>query len=186
MTRGPGRTARPACPACPCGVGLLSWLREEALPGKGEAVGVVELVVLAVTFVFWLAAWALSALLLGATGAALGGVAEHYLAWTRKGTRWIGCVAFWLCPAVAFVATWTVAGLLLGPELHRSVRYGSAAAGIVFASLGVLVVTSTGSGKGKSWEAVLLAGSLLTDGLGCAALIWFFPVVERYAAWLGG
>jgi len=121
-----------------------------------------ELLVSAAAFILWIVVWTAAALVLTPISMVLGALLERYGHVAKRWTRllWVGALAS--CPACAFWGSWTLLGLLVPGRLYLGVRYGGVAAGVLFAVLGVTVVTKTGGETVARGELAALVGSLFT------------------------
>jgi heme A synthase len=147
-----------------------------------------EFLAFLLTMVMWAVLWGFSAALFTVLSIIASTMFERYLLLQERWSYPIWIVALGLCPLVAFVGSWTFLGLLLPDELYSSVRLGGLASGIMFAVIGVRVVTkgSESDKDDKASEAATLIASLLTDAACCVALIWFFEPIAGFMGSLGG
>jgi len=147
-----------------------------------------EFLVFLLAVVVWAVLWGFSAVLFTVLSIIASTLLERYLLLQERWSYPLWIVALGLCPLAAFVGSWTLLGLLLPEKLYGSVRLGDLASGIMFAVIGVRVVTAgSESDKGdKASEVVTLIASLLTDAACCVALIWFFDRIAGFMRSVGG
>ena len=146
-----------------------------------------EFVISVLAVVVWAVLWAVSAAgftLLSLLAAAL---LERFMLLQDRWTYPFWIVALALCPAAAFVGSWTLFGLLLPADrFYGAVRAGGLAAGVLYAVVGMIVVAKGKASKDKLSETITLIGSMVGDAAGCVALVWFFGSVEAFMRSLGG
>ncbi len=145
-----------------------------------------EFLVIAAAFIAWVALWAASACVLTALSIVVAVLLERYLLVPERLTYPLWIVALSVCPLAAFLGSWTLCGLVLSERFYHAVRFGGIAAGIMYGVIGVLVVARGAEKQDKASEVATLIGSLITDGLCCVALVWFFPHIAAYMRLLGG
>ena len=146
-----------------------------------------KFLVFLLTIVTWGVLWTVAAGLFTVVSIIAATLLERYLLLQERWTYPLWIVALGICPLPAFLGSWTLLGLLLSEQFYPAVRFGGIVAGIMFAVLGVLVVTKLSDKEDKTSEVATLAASLLTDAACCVALIWFFePIVEFMRALHGG
>ena len=145
-----------------------------------------EFLTFVLTIVVWGVLWAAAAALATAASIIVSTFLERRFLVPERWTYPLWVVGLALCPAAAFVGSWTLCGLVLPERFYRSVRIGGLAAGLAFAVIGVLVVVKGRNGEDTASEVTTLLASLLTDVLCCAALIWHFEPVAAFMRSLGG
>lgn len=134
----------------------------------------------------WFAAYVVSAGILTFLSLAAATLLERYFLLLDSQTYPIWIIALSLCPLIAFVAGWTLGGLVMPEELYEAVRFGHLGAGVLFAIVAVFVVARLGEKEDRRSEIMTLAGSLLTDAACCAALVFFFDNIRQYMHSIGG
>ena len=145
-----------------------------------------EFAISVATVVVWALLWGLCAGAFTFLSLLAVGLLERYMLIQERRTYPLWIVALALCPAAAFVGIATLAGLFLPARFYEAVRFGGLAAGMIFAVVAVTVVVRGKEKQDRASEIVTLVGSLLTDGLCCAALIWLFGPVSAFMRSLGG
>jgi len=105
---------------------------------------------------------------------------EHYFLLRERQTYlvWVGALS--LCPAVAFITGWVVAGMVLPEGLHQAVRYGHVSAGVLFAIGAVVVAVRYLKREDLRSGIATLLGSLVTDAACCIALVKFFSGLAEF------
>lgn len=141
-------------------------------------------------FIAWVVIWAVLAGLLTAAALVGAGLMEKYLLVSDRWTFPLWVVALSISPGGAFWLSTVLWGVVLSPEHFRSVRYGTVAAGLVFAVIAVTVVSRAAEGEAQEeedgGEMGTLIGCLLVDGACCALMIWRFASVAAYMERIGG
>ncbi|MDP6107657.1 MAG: hypothetical protein QGI33_04390 [Candidatus Brocadiia bacterium] len=134
----------------------------------------------------WFACYVVGAGILTFLSLAGATLLERYFLLQDRQTYPIWIIALSLCPLIAFVAGWTLGGLVMPEEFYETVRFGHLGAGVLFTVVAVFVVACLGEKEDRRSEIMTLAGSLLTDAACCAALVFFFDNIRRYMQSIGG
>lgn len=131
-------------------------------------------------FFGWFLAWAFSAFVFTGFTVFVASILEHYLVLSEDQTFPLWVFALSVSPAAAFLESWTLWPVIISSDYFPAIRYGSVAAGVIFALVAILVVFKTEEEKDKSGELTTLVGLLLADGLCCVQLVFFFQPILDY------